>query len=443
MICNRLPIRSVRFASVQVMVLLLSLASMLAARSVAIAQPLTDPAVEVSPPADQPTRDPETPPADATTLTPEQIAKLRRQLHTFAPYASMHNRFAFGDGAGRAAARVLTEWTEIRETNENAFDASKPLQSAYRDLRAFMVKSEGPALQALEQMRLPQPTLGPATGDPFIMLAELMFISAAEIGRSQVLSQWSHDHDDVCRAAYKRLLPDLRRVVDRKRPDKDVIHLRHWFLEGRGVYLEVVNRSGQDLTNVTLVVRLGTLSGEASDHYFFLPTWPGGNGQSGSERYAIRLSRDWESVTAAATTSALIEVISDQLCLSETRFEINDHIPSAADRLLRINRDRLAQSRFLALAVRDASRLESKLADYPERLLAAKELRKDADARLKQIIEAANKRIEGHNKRIDELMKPRRKGENITDEASDQIRKTRKAIDAERILIADYKGGKR
>ncbi len=333
------------------------------------------------------------------SMSPEEREVLREQLLTFAPYASMHSRFRVTPSGESGAEAVLTDWTDLRTLNEDIFDVRVQLQTAYRDLRAFMVRTEGSAVPMLEALRFPAPSINPVEY-PEMALAELLFYVTAEMSKNEALRIWSRDHDETCRAAYARILPLLRQIVDDTAEGPEYVHLRHWFVEGKGVFIEALNLSGLALHNVTLHVRFATLDGSRSDHYYFIPEWPAERAGSDQHRRTLRMASDWLDVGAAATTSATVEVIADEYAERVLKFDFDDHIPTAADRLLDINQAKLGKQYQLALVVKNARMLESRLRRYPERLERAKAQRARAQDLLDTTLGQLDEEIASLQKQI-------------------------------------------
>lgn len=376
-------------------------------------------------------------------MSPAEREELREQLLTFAPYASMHSRFETTPSGGTGAAAVLTDWTELRELDESVFDARVQLQTAYRDLRAFMVRTEGSALPMLRSISFPTPSIDPVAS-PEMALAELMFFVSAEMSRNAALKAWSRDHDETCRAAYARILPLLRQVVDDTDDDPEYVRLRHWFVEGQGVFLEALNVSGRPLHNVTLVVRFATLDGSDSEHYYFIPEWTHERDGNEGYRYPLRMASDWAPVGAAATTSATVEVISDEYSERMLKFEFDDHIPTAADHVLKVNDSILATKKQHAVVIANARIVERNTRAYPERLARAKAQRALAQERLNAVLGALDAKIETLKEKQEEItpsnIRWKRRSREERSEARMELQEQINTLQAEK---TDWQSGRR
>jgi len=341
-------------------------------------------------------------PASENNFHPDEFLTLRSQLLAFAPYVSMHSRFRFSTDDQSDAAAVLTEWTDLRKSNEDLFNSHAQLKTAYRDIRAFMVRTESSAIPMLQEVEIPELSINPLE-QPELALAELILVISAETARNERLNAWSRDHDATCRADYARILPLLRRVFEKPTEGPELVHLRHWFVEGKGVYLEALNLSGQTLHNVTLSIRLLTIDGTSSDHYYFIPEWPAEQSGSDQHRYPLRIASDWSNVGAAATTSARLEVLSDEYVHKIHLFRFDDNIPTAADRVLGLNDAVLKTGKKPAVVIERARKLERQLGAYPERRERAKNQRNTAQNILNTATGHLDQKIIGLRKSIKDI----------------------------------------
>ncbi len=376
-------------------------------------------------------------------FNPDEFRTLRSQLLAFAPYASMHSRFRVASDDQSEAVAVLTEWTTLRETNEDLFSSRFQLKNAYRDLRAFMVRTESSAVPMLKQVKFPEPSINPFEY-PELALAELIILASVEIGRNEALNAWSRDHDATCRASYARILPLLRQVFEKPTEGEESVHLRHWFVEGRGVFLEALNLSGHTLHNVTLYVRMYTLDGTWSDHYYFIPEWPEQKNGSEQHRYPLRIASDWSHVGAAATTSAKLEVISDEYVDRMLTIKFDDNIPTAADRILRLNSSLLKAGKQPAVVIDRARKLERHLGGFSQRRAQAKSQRIQAQEILDMMLDKLDQKIKGINKKIKDIspsnLRWKNKSKKERSAARAKLRKEIKKIEAEQ---REWKSGLR
>jgi len=358
--------------------------------------------------------DPPAPP-DEKPLDP----RLQEQLLNFLPYVSMINRMTPGANQMPEIVRALEEWTMMRKEEENLFNGHPHLQGAYRSMRAFLLKSNraaGPVLQGLAVPRMEFEADDP----PFLILAALLFQASAEIAKNEALRSWYEQYDDQCRTAYKRVWPLLRKLAKGKRRNDDSVHVRHWFAREDWVFLEVLNKSHRPLTDVSLRLRLGTLDGATSDHYYFLKRWEPFRNDDGAApgplelawnieraefpgRFPVRLATDWLSVGAAATTSVVIDLFSNEIVVESLMVAIDDHIPQAADRILDQAASQVRSRQQPKLVMDRLKATMSRLAQYPDRVARGERLFDLAKGQLDAAVASCDERIDKFEKQIKQL----------------------------------------
>ncbi|MBX3377244.1 MAG: hypothetical protein KF678_09615 [Phycisphaeraceae bacterium] len=376
-------------------------------------------------------------PASTMAQTEESLAvdpALRDQLLAFVPYISMRNKLTLGEQEPATVAAVMEEWTSEREFNEHLFDAHPSLRAAYRDVRSFLVESRHSITPALREIILPAIDLDPIT-HPELAITLALMRARFEIAKNKAVLSWCERYDAKCRAAYQRILPLLRKAAKGQETNDGTIRIRHWYAQEHGVYLEAVNVSGRQLHNVSLYVRLETLDGASSDHYFFRPVWPSSAGDNDNgHRYTLRLAVDWWPIGAECTTLAIVEVISDELLARGIRCPIDDQVPTAADRIFRENEAQLSAKSRPKVIMNRLERIKGRLGPYPERLSQLNAQFDSAKAMLDTAVAALDAKIEKTKQEIRELERPGPKYAVETREARrKRAKETLAKLEAERL----------
>lgn len=352
---------------------------------------------------------PETPEAPEAGPAARAVdPRVREQLLTFAPYVSMRSRLTIGLHRPADVAGALTEWTRMREEEENLFSGNTLLQSAYRDFRAFLVATHAgiiPALQALNLEGLE--ALGGAGEIPEVQLGAMLLIAMAEIQKNRIVMDWYEQHDAKCRAAYKRVFPLLKQAARGKEWSDRSVSVRHWFTDGkgdsRGVFLEALNQSGRTLTNVSLRVVLETLDGRSCEHYYFIKEWPSEGSGASENRFTLVPAADWWAVGADATTRATVDVVSDEILVSGVRSEIKDQVPTAADKIMNEVAAELAARTHPRRALIRLAKIRPLIAAYPDRAARADGLTREAQGVLDEAVERVDARIKESREAIKRL----------------------------------------
>ncbi len=362
-------------------------------------------------------------PTSVEVINPE----LRTQLLTFAPYASMLNKLSLGAYKPSSIADVMEDWTSMRAQNEDPFNAHRELTAAYRDMRAFLVDSHGRITPAMRDMHLPDLQIDPLEA-PELALAVLLMQASFEIGKNEAIRNWYEQYDTKCQAAYRRIMPLLRKTAKGKPTTDDSVRVRHWFAKqnDQWVYLEALNVTHKTLTNVSLCIRLETLDGAYSDHYFFIPQWRPYKGDEATPptgvatgtrvdlsdvpgRLPIRLAGNWSKVGAKGTTLATVELVSDELMARNVKSRLDDHIPTAADQILNdVQAQLLTKSRYKKVLER-LTRIRPALATQNDAVRIARldTLSKAAGDALDAIFKSYDDRIEKAEKAIKSLREQR------------------------------------
>lgn len=353
----------------------------------------------------------------------------------------MHSRFEIPRDGADGASSALDAWTRLRELNEDVFSSRAELLIAYRDLRAFFVRTDASATPMLSSLRLPGPSIDPFE-HPEMALAELFFIVSAEAARNAALSSWMRDYDQTCRKAYERIMPLIRDVGESRLANDGAIHLRHWYVQGHGVYLEALNQSGHTLRNATLLVRLQTLDGSSCDHYFFIKDWPSETSGSEAHRYPIRIASDWTAVGAASTTSAIVEVVADEQSVLPMRVSFDDHIPTAADRLMDEHDRKLKARQQPAIVLRQSRSILGVLGAFPDRRGRAIQQQQTAQSVLDSAIATIEKQIDGLESRIERTRGRTLPSGRRTEGNPEARRKYQQQIRELKRKIADLKAGR-
>ena len=313
-------------------------------------------------------------------------AKLRSQLHSFAPYISMYNnRLTLGQSD---VGTVLGELTRLKEFQDNTFDASEALKYSFRDIRGFLVRSEKRITPATpKDSHVSVPLVTPTSVE--LVFAVALLRQFEEIARNEDLRNWQNEYDVKCRDAYRKLMPGLRSVATGVKGPADSIAIVSSFDETNWVYLAAVNRSHRTLHNVTLAVRLTTIDGSASDHYYFIPEW-----SEERNKYPLRLASDWFWGNGASmTTRATVDLISDEVVCSGISCPLEENVPIAADAILAKVDDQIHHRKQLKGAIDKLESMKDLVAKYPDRAARRAELLTSAREKLAAILKDFDERI--------------------------------------------------
>lgn len=265
---------------------------------------------------------PEAVPGLAPKPTDPRVAE---QLLGFLPYASMSmdNRLM----AGHPVGDVLEALSRAKAFGENPLDADPTLQRRSRELISFLVLSRDRLTPEYESAPV-QPPAYVVEGEPLMVYALALFSMYAAMMKQTAIANWQREYDALCRTCYRDLMPLARATAKGRATNEPAVRITPIFDKENWVRLAAVNGSQQDLTNVTLAVRMETIDGQFSDHYYFIPIWESGF------TFPLRTATEWDAVGADSTTSALVEVISDQVVMSRQAFRVDDHVPTAGTKFL-------------------------------------------------------------------------------------------------------------
>lgn len=353
----------------------------------------------------------------------------------------MLNDLIVGRSDPATVADVLKRWTAEREDNEGLYDADPALAAAYRDFRAFLVGSRSDITPALRDLKIPALPIDPSAA-PELAIAMVITHAMFEVAKHNAISRWTRELDQKCRTSYRRIMPLMLAAARGERGAECPVHIRHWFTPQNWVYLEALNSSGRELTNVTLHARFATIDGRSSDHFYYFPAWPKESANSEAHRRYLRPAADWWSIGAAATTAVTVTLISDEVVTSGTRFALPDHIPSAADLVFDEVEVMLKRKQLPKEAMRRLERTKPHLGAYPDRLRRLEDLHGRADEMLRAIVADLDKKIAASRKQIESLEKPQQRASAESRRVS-QLQKARETLRRLEIERAAWLGGKR
>jgi len=323
-------------------------------------------------------------------------------------------------------AAVLEEWTKKRELKEDLFDSHPSLQAAHRDFRAFLVSTHTTVAPAIRTLNIPILVSDPQEF-PELAIAGAFLAAIAEIGKNRVVLDWYQQHDIKCRNAYKRIFPLLKRAALGTAWNDRSIHVRHWFTREHGVFLEALNQSGRSLHNVSLRVVFETLDGRPCEHYYFREAWDAEDAGKDSHRFFLRPAADWWSIGADAVTRATVDLYSDEIIVERVRSDLDDQVPTAADRIMAEIDVQLRSQLHPKLALNRLELIRPQLAAYPDRVARVDAQHKLAKDMLGNALAAIDKRIKSAKDKIEELERPPPKGRS-TSGREEQIRRERKIV---------------
>lgn len=332
---------------------------------------------------------PETPkdlPSAPPPTKKEYDPRLHFQLSGFLPYASMSmdNELI----AGHPLAEVLGKILRAKEFDDNPLDAHPLLQSRSRELVSFLAGSRNRIEPAYKEVAPSMPAIVIETNDPMMMFGLALFSYYETAMKNAVIRSWQEEYDRTCRTVYKDLLPIARDLSKGEETKLSVIAIKPNFDQQKWIGLTAVNSSDQDLGNVSLAIKFGTIDGQTSDHYYYLKSWKKG------QVLPLRLDTLWNSrVGAMCTTTAQIELVSDELLARRIDSHIDDHIPSAATRILDELSPQIASNKKLAEAIGRLSMMEKSLAAHPELASTRAELEKVSRLKLKEILAGIDEAI--------------------------------------------------
>ncbi|MCE7974162.1 MAG: hypothetical protein DYG92_07545 [Leptolyngbya sp. PLA1] len=367
--------------------------------------------------------------------------RAREQLLGFLGYASMSmdNRLM----AGHSVGDVLEALTRAKSLGENPLDADPTLQRRSRELISFLVLSRDRLTPAQKDAAAPVPLLSEQE-DPMLVFGLALFAAYFEAMKDGAIANWQRDYDDACRKSYKDLMPLARVTATGRQTNEPAVGITPIFDKQNWVRLAAVNRSQQTLTNVTLAVRMETIDGRFSDHYYFIPTWEKGF------TFPLRTATDWDVVGADATTSAQVEVVSDQVVMSRQAFRVDDHVPTAGTKFLGELEVAVRSGKHFKHSIDRLEKMTGPLTAHPALAARRSELEREARERLSAILAVLDEKIKA---KLDERSKvsqsqprPRSNAESIKqfrerkEHDLDKIDAQLKALRAER---AEWFSGKR
>ena len=328
-----------------------------------------------------------------TALDPQ----LRDQLLVFAPTVALNNRLSpLGSDQPNNVADALAEYAAAGDGTQDLFGAHSDLQSAYRDVRAFLVNSRPRITPALQALPMPQVTIDPVE-TPELALAVIFLQMASEVAKHEAIRSWCIESDRLAIAAYKRIMPLLRQTSHGKPTDDNSVDIALGFTPEQWVYLEAVNTSGKTLTNVSLHVELETLNGDSCDHYYFLPQW------APERRQPLRIASAWADVGAHGTTSASVDIVSDEIIAENIRREFGANIPIAADQIMADAEAQLRTGRRPKLVIDRMNKIRRPIGPYRDRVERMQSILDQANQMLETKVAAIDKKIEDNERSIDAL----------------------------------------
>lgn len=204
-----------------------------------------------------------------------------------------------------------------------------------------------------------------------------------------------------------------------------------------GVHLQAINTSGLTLHNVSLHLIVDTLDGSKCAQYYFIPEWQAEENPSNRHAQTLSLATEWRGVGASATTGVSVSMISDEFTVTVARFVLDDHIPTAVDRILGANDELLKRGQKFALVGRSLGDIDGKLATGSPQLDRLKAQRK----RAKDLLDA---KLGDIDKKLEDLRVKKVKmgddGRAVRKEAWDKVGDQIKKLEAER---DEWRTGKR
>lgn len=303
-------------------------------------------------------------------------AELRKQLLTIAPYISLHSPLSVGY-ASESPAEVLHRFKQLEEIEELSMDGHVALQRAWRDVRAFLVASRNRITPAIERA-MPKLSLSAAdlSDDPLAAIVLLYIHACYEYSKQVAVASWQQEYDNKCQSAYRAVFPLMTEVANGEAVSRDGVRIASGFTKQNWVYLYAINESGIRLANVSIHVQLSTIDRRSSDHYYFI-----GEPWERNQAIPLRLTIDWHrAVGAAATTAAVVNLVSDQILISNARWLIDDHIPTAADRIMdEVERDIRAKQPLKRIIER-LDIIRGAVNPYPDRAARRDALRASAQS---------------------------------------------------------------
>jgi len=353
-------------------------------------------------------------PEPADEMSEAKAQRLREQLLAFALEVSMRSDLSLGVESTAKVIEVLEAWSKKKDAEGDLFDAHKSLQSVYREFRAFLVKSYADVIPALRTLSIPSLQVDPEVS-PELAVIGLFASAIIEIQKNNVVLKWCQERDAASRSAYSRIFPLLKRTAKGKLYTDHSVEITYGFVQDRGgVFLEARNVSGKTLTNVSLKIKLETLDGRSSDHYYFIPKWDQTRSGENSRGFFLLIAADWWPIGAAATTSAIVDLISDEIIIATLRCGIDTHIPTAAARIMdELDAQLKTRLRIKAILNR-IDKIRNKLGQHPDLLKRAELLRKDALKLYNIALNVLDERIDKTRESIRELQKPQPKGRGRT-----------------------------
>lgn len=334
---------------------------------------------------------PEQPPevAPEAVESPEIASRPRdprapAQLLGFLPYSSMSLDNPVM--AGQPVGKVLEALTRAKSLGENPLDADPTLQRRSRELISFLVLSRGRMTPAHKEASPPIPAISEQT-DPMMVFGLFLFSAYFEAMKDGAIASWQRDYDDACRKAYRDLMPLARVTATGRQTNEPAVSIVPIFDTQNWVRLAAVNHSQQRLTNVTLAVRMGTIDGRTSEHYYFIPEWEKGF------TFPLRTATDWDVVGADATTTAFVEVVSDQVVMSRQVFKVDDHVPTAGTRFLAELEGAVRSGKRYKQSIDRLEQMTGPLTSHPELAAQRSTLEQDAREKLAGVLAGLDDKI--------------------------------------------------
>lgn len=381
-------------------------------------------------------------PAESPEIAPKpRDPRAPAQLLGFLPYASMSMDNPVM--AGRPVGTVLGALTRAKSLGENPLDADPTLQRRSRELISFLVLSRGRMTPAHKDASPPIPAIS-EQADPMMVFGLVLFAAYFEAMKDGAIASWQRDYDDACRKAYRDLMPLARVTATGRQISEPAVGIVPIFDTQNWVRLAAVNHSQQRLTNVTLAVRMGTIDGRTSEHYYFIPEW------EKEFTFPLRTATDWDPVGADATTTALVEVLSDQVVMSRQVFKVDDHVPTAGTRFLMELEGAVRSGKRDKRSIDRLEQMTGPLTSHPELAAQRSTLEQEAREKLAGVLadldDKIKAKLEERTKVSRTQPRPRSGAESVTqfqerkERDLDTIDAQLKALRAER---ADWFSGKR
>ena len=237
----------------------------------------------------------------------EDLRLVRSEFQILAPYLSMDAEFTMELLDSKAVGKKLARIGDYASTG---FKSHPLLVQVGNDHMRYLVESEARIIPIIRAQEF----------EPGPLFVELL----SRYMEHKALKTWQIDSDKKCGIGYSTIMPVARLLA--AKPARDMPS-NVTAAYGNGS-LSLVQNIGRDISNVTIRVRLISITGRLCEAFYFTPTW------KKNASYLVRIPTIWEDIGANGTIELMVEVLSDEHSTDEFQLELSKNRDYAAKKAI-------------------------------------------------------------------------------------------------------------